>query len=164
MMQFTVTRDLPCSAEAFWTSFLDSAFVVRAFGSLGFPKYDVLEVRDDHERLHRRADARPVIDAPAVVQKVLGPSFGYVEEGQFDRATKTWTWRAVPTVLADRSRMVGSLVVESIGADRCRTKLEAAIEWKMLGLGGLLESTCEKSMRSSWQKFGDFCEAELKAT
>ena len=59
---------------------------------------------------------------------------------------------------------MGSLVVEAIDANRCRTKLEAAIEWKMLGLGGLLESTCEKSIRSSWQKFGDFCEAELKAT
>ena len=164
MMQFTVTRELPCSADAFWASFLDSAFVTRAFGALGFPKYDVLEVKDDRERLLRRADATPMIDAPAVVQKVLGPSFGYVEEGQFDRATKTWTWKAVPSVMADRSSMVGRLVVEPLGADRCRTKLEATIEWKMLGLGGLLESTCEKTMRSSWEKFGDFCEASLRAT
>jgi hypothetical protein len=162
-MQFTVTRELPCSADAFWAIFLDSHFVTRAFGALGFPKYDVLDVRDDDAILFRRSDAQPFIDAPAVVQKVLGPRFGYVEEGQFDRVTKTWTWRAVPSVLADRSRMEGSLVVESLGADRCRTKLDAAIEWRVLGLGGLLESTCEKTMRSSWVKFGDFCEASLSA-
>jgi hypothetical protein len=163
MMQFTVTRDLPCSADAFWTSFLDSAFILRAFTAIGFSRYEILELHEDPVRLLRRADARPPIDAPAVVQKVLGPSFGYVEEGQFHRATKTWTWSATPSVLADRSRMEGTLRVDGLGAGRCRTTFEATIEVKMIGLGGLVESTCEKTMRASWAKFGDFCGASISS-
>jgi hypothetical protein len=165
MTQLTITRDLPCSVEAFWASFLDSAFVVRAFTAIGFARYEILELREDAAHLRRRADARPPIDAPAVVQKVLGPSFGYVEEGQFDRATKTWTWSANPSVLAERSRMEGRLLVEPLAQGAhpagCRTKFEATLEVKMLGLGGLVESTGEKSIRTSWTKFGDFCASAI---
>ncbi len=165
MTQLIITRDLPCSVEAFWARFLDSAFVVRAFTAIGFARYEILELREEPARLLRRADARPPIDAPAVVQKVLGPSFGYVEEGQFDHATKTWTWSANPSVLAERSRMEGRLLVEPLpqGAHPagCRTKFEATIEVKMLGLGGLVESTGEKSIRASWTKFGDFCASAI---
>jgi hypothetical protein len=167
MTQFTITQDLPCSVEAFWTSFLDSEFVVRAFTAIGFAKYEILEVQDDPARLLRRADARPPIDAPSVVQKILGPSFGYVEEGWFDRATRTWTWSANPSVLAERSCMEGRLLVEPLPRaghpEGCRTKFEATIEVKMLGLGGLVESASEKSIRTSWTKFGEFCASAIPA-
>jgi Protein of unknown function (DUF2505) len=168
MTVLTITRDLPCSVEAFWTSFLDSAFVVRAFTSIGFVSYEILELREEPARLLRRADARPPVEAPAVVQKALGPSFGYVEEGEFDRATKTWTWSARPSVLAERSRMEGRLLVEPLsqgaGLEGCRTKFEANVEVKLLGVGVLVESAIEKSMRASWTKFGDFCASTIPAT
>jgi Protein of unknown function (DUF2505) len=167
MTALTITRDLPCSVDAFWASFLDSAFVVRAFTAIGFASYEILELREEPARLVRRADARPPVDAPAVVQKALGPSFGYVEEGRFDRATKAWTWSARPSVLADRSRMEGRLLVEPLsdgaGLKGCRTKFEATIEVKMLGVGGLVENGIEKSIRSTWTKFGDFCASTIPA-
>ncbi len=163
MTQVSITRDLPCSVDAFWASFLDSAFMTRAFETIGFSKYDILEVRDEARRVVRRADARPPVDAPAVVQKVLGPSFGYVEEGEFDRASQTWTWSANPSVLADRSRMAGRLLVEALGANRCRTRFEATIEVKLLGIGGLIESTGERSLRATWARFGDFCASAIPA-
>jgi hypothetical protein len=163
MKALSMTRDLPFSADAFWTSFLDSAFVLRVFPAIGFAKYDILEVRDERERLVRRSDALPPLEAPPVVRKVLGPSFGYVEEGEFDRATKTWTWKATPSVLADRSRFEGTLRVEALGADRCRTNFEATIEVRMLGVGGLVEIAGERSMRTSWTKFGDCCEAWIQS-
>jgi hypothetical protein len=159
MTKFTLTRDLPFSADAFWAKFLDSAFNLRAFTALGFTKYEILELRDEPGRLLRRSAAQPPIEAPAIVQKVLGPSFGYVEEGEFDRATKTWTWKATPSVLADRSHFGGTLRVEDLAADRCRTSFEASIDVKMMGLGGVIEATGEKSMRTTWTKFVDFCEA-----
>jgi hypothetical protein len=163
MTKLSIVRELPCSVEAFWTSFLDSTFVVRAFTAVGFVSYEILELREEPARLLRRADARPPIDAPAAVQKVLGPSFGYIEDGEFDRAAKTWTWSARPSVMADRSRMEGRLLVEALGADRCQTRFEATIEVKLLGIGGLVESGCEKSMRTTWTRFGDFCAATIPA-
>jgi hypothetical protein len=158
MIKFTMTRDLPFAADAFWAKFLDGDFNRRAFTAMGFAKYEILELRDEPGRVLRRSAAQPTIDAPAIVQKVLGPSFGYVEDGQFDRATKTWTWKATPSVLADRSQFGGTIRVEDLGADRCRTSFEASIEVKMIGLGGVIEATGEKSMRASWTKFVDFCE------
>jgi hypothetical protein len=108
MIKFTMTRDLPFSANAFWAKFLDSDFNRRAFTAMGFARYEILELRDEPGRVLRRSAAQPALDAPAIVQKVLGPSFGYVEDGQFDRATKTWTWKATPSVLADRSQFGGT--------------------------------------------------------
>jgi hypothetical protein len=167
MTVLTITRDLPCSVDAFWASFLDSAFVVRAFTAIGFASYEILELREEPACLLRRADARPPVDAPAVVQKALGPSFGYVEEGRFDRTTKVWTWSARPSVLAERSRMEGRLLVEPLSrgarSEGCRTKFEATVEVKMLGVGGLVENGIEKSMRASWTKFGNFCESVIPA-
>jgi hypothetical protein len=157
MTKFTVQRDVSCSADAFWAKFLDTAFNLKAFGTLGFAKYEVVDLREESGRLLRKAVAQPPIDAPAVVQKVLGPSFGYVEDGIFERATKTWTWKATPSVLADRSRIGGTVRVEDLGANRCRTTFDAAVDIKMLGLGGLIEATAEKTTTATWTKFVDLC-------
>jgi hypothetical protein len=163
MIELTIPRDLPFPAEAFWAHFLDSDFAVRAFMAIGFTRYDLLEIRDEPASLLRKVDARPMVDAPVVVQKVIGPSFGYVELGRFDRATKLWTWAVTPSVLAERSRIQGTIRAEPLGADRCRVVFQATIEIKLLGLGGVMESTGEKSTRASWSKFMDYCEASIQA-
>jgi hypothetical protein len=162
MMRVTVVRELPCSADAFWTQFLDSAFILRAFEAMGFPKYEILEVREEAGRVLRKSQGYPPIDAPQVVRKIIGPSFAYVEDGQFDRGTKTWTWTVTPSVLADRSKIAGSLRVDELGPDRCRMNVDTTIDVKMLGVGGVLESTAHKSTESNWIKFADCCQAWIR--
>jgi hypothetical protein len=153
MIQFTVPTELPCTVDTFWACFTDSAAVVKTFQSIGFTKYDLLEVRDEPTRYFRKVEARPPIDAPAVVQKIIGPSFGYVEEAGLDKATRVWTWKVTPSVLADRSKIGGTIHCESVGASRCRVDFNATIDIKMIGLSGILEATGEKSTRASWTTF-----------
>jgi hypothetical protein len=153
MIQLTVPTDLPCTVETFWARFTDSAAVVKTFLSIGFTRYDLLEFRDEPGRYFRKVEARPPVDAPAVVQKIIGPSFGYVEEADLDKTTKVWTWKVTPSVLADRSKISGTVRCEPLGADRCRVTFAATIDIKMIGLSGIIESTGEKSTRASWTNF-----------
>jgi hypothetical protein len=162
MIQFTVPTDLLCTVDTFWARFLDSAAVVRTFLSIGFTKYELLEVRDEPGRHFRKVEARPPINVPAVVQKIIGPSFGYVEEASLDKTTKVWTWKVTPSVLADRSKISGTIHCEPLGADRCRVTFAATIDIKMIGLSGILESTGEKSTRASWKNFMTAFEAVVR--
>jgi hypothetical protein len=153
MIQLTVPTDLSCTVETFWARFMDSAAVAKTFLSNGFTRYELLEERDEPGRYFRKIEARPPIDAPAVVQKIIGASFGYVEEAGFDKTAKVWTWKVTPSVLADRSKIGGTVHCEPLGSDRCRVTFAATIDIKMIGLSGILESTGEKSTRASWTTF-----------
>lgn len=42
---------------------------------------------------------------------------------------------------------------EARGADRCRVTFDATVAIEVIGVGGLLESTGEKSTRRSWTNF-----------
>ncbi len=92
-------------------------------------------------------------ECTALVRKIIGPSFGYVEEAGLDRTTKVWTWKVTPSVLADRSKISGTIQCEPLGADRCRVTFAATINIKVIGLSGIIESTGEKSTRASWTDF-----------
>ncbi len=162
MIHFIVPTDLPCTVDTFWTRFLDSAAVVETFLSIGFTKYELLEVCDEPGRYFRKVEARPPVDAPAVVQKIIGPSFGYVEEAGLDKTTKVWTWKVTPSVLADRSKIGGTIHCEPIGTDRCRVIFTATIDIKIIGLSGVIESTGEKSTRASWTNFMTAFEAVVR--
>ena len=162
MIQFTVPTDLPCTVDTFWARFVDSGAVAKTFLSIGFTRYEMLEERDEPGRYFRKVDARPPIDAPAIVRKIIGPSFGYVEEAGFDQTTRVWTWKVTPSVLADRSKISGAIHCEPLGSDRCRVTFAATIVIKMIGLSGILESTGEKSTRASWTDFMAAFEAVVR--
>ncbi len=162
MIQFTIPTELPCTVDTFWARFVDGAPVVKTFLAIGFTRYEMLEVRDEPGRYFRKVEARPPIDAPAVVRKIIGPSFGYVEEAGLDKSTKVWTWKVTPSVLADRSKIGGTIHCEPLGSNRCRVTFAATIDIKMIGVSGVLEATGEKSTRASWTNFMAAFEAVVR--
>jgi hypothetical protein len=93
---------------------------------------------------------------PGAVQKVLGSSFRYAEEGSFDKATKVWKFRTIPSMMADKTRNEGTLRVERVSDDKVRRILDVVLEVKVFGLGGTLESTFEKAIRDGWNNSASY--------
>ena len=152
MRKFRMTQDLELSCEEHWRHFFDPEFERGLYlDHMRFPKYELVEQREDDASIHRRERVTPRLDVPAAVAKILGPSFGYVEDGTFDKRTRTWRCRILPNVLADRLSCEMTVTCADLSSGRCRRTIESAIDARIFAIGGLVESAFEKSVRDGWE-------------
>ncbi|MDI1449157.1 DUF2505 domain-containing protein [Polyangium sp. 6x1] len=151
MGKFTVTHEINCDEETFWKIFFDKAFNEKLYRDrLSFPRFDILEQTETDTRMSRKVAGQPKMDVPAPVAKLLGSGFSYTEEGSFDKATKVWRWKLIPSTMADKVRNEGTMRIEPVGDKKVRRIAEITIEAKVFGIGGLIESSTEKQLRDGW--------------
>jgi hypothetical protein len=163
MLNLTLRHEFDCTTDMFWTIFFDKDFNLALFrDTLDFSRFEVLEQRETDKEIIRRVSASPKLDVPAPVAKLLGPGFSYVEEGTFDRASKRWQWKTIPSAMKDKLRQTGTVVAEEAGESRCRRVAHIEAEAKIFGIGGMVESTLEKSLRAGWDKSADFMRTWIK--
>jgi hypothetical protein len=154
MKSFTLTHEIATDVEGFWKVFFDKDYMVALYTrGLAFPAYELLKLEESDKAIVRAIKVTPKLDLPGPIAKLLGSGFAYTEEGTFDRAAKVWKWRNVP---ADKVKSEGTLRVEPAGDGRVRRVGSFDIEGKMFGLGGVLESTLEKNLRTGWDKSAAF--------
>jgi hypothetical protein len=157
--RFTITQEISTSVDEHWRIFFDDEFERELYKFMRFPKYELVEHRDTEEKLYRKIKVTPHIEAPAAVVKVLGPSFGYVEDGSFDKKSKVWRSRVITNVLSDRMGTDFVVRTEPIGdGTRCRRTIDLNVEVRVFGIGGLIESVFEKSLRDGWRNSHVFLE------
>jgi hypothetical protein len=145
MLKFTLSHEINCDVEAFWKIFLDKDFTEAQFRQgLEFPGYDVASQKETETEILRTSVAVPKMDVPGPVLKVLGSSFGYTEEGRFNKAAKRWEWKTIPTTMKDKLRTDGSIRAEPAGEGKCRRIVEIEAEAKVFGVGGMLECAREE--------------------
>jgi hypothetical protein len=151
MGKFNVTHEIPCNAETFWKLFFDKSFNEEMFKKeLGFPQYDIVEQREDDREIFRKVIGQPKMDLPGPLAKLFGSGFRYTEDGRWDKASKLWSWKMIPSTMADKMRNEGTMRIEEIGGDKVRRVADLFIEAKIFGVGGLIESTAEKELRKGW--------------
>ena len=157
MASFTMTHDVACSPEEFWQGFLDPEFNDELYNKeLRFPKFQVVEQKEENGKVSRTVDARPYLSLPGPVAKALGDGFGYREIGTLDRAKSTYEWRWVTSALTDKLSVEGTMKIEPAGENRCRRVVTIRIGAKIFGIGGLVENAAEKSMREGWDASAAF--------
>jgi hypothetical protein len=150
--RFTIVQDLPMSADEHWRIFFDDAFERALYDEkLRFPKYELVENRDQGETVRRKVRVTPRLDAPAPVLKVLGSSFGYVEDGTFEKKARVWRSRIITNVIADRLGTSFVVRADAAGEGRCRRTIDLDIDVKIFGIGGLVEAAFEKNLRDGWR-------------
>ncbi|MEZ4296300.1 MAG: DUF2505 family protein [Polyangiaceae bacterium] len=153
MPTFRVTHEINCDIETFWKIFFDKEFNERLYREgLGFPEFSVVSQEETETQIRRKCAGKPKLTMPGPVMKLLGDSFRYTEEGTFDKATKVWRWKMTPSTMAEKLRQEGTLKVEAIGDNKVRRSAELVNEAKVFGIGGMLESSAEKSLREGWDK------------
>jgi hypothetical protein len=162
MATFTMRHELECDCERFWKLFFDEEFNVALFKALEFPAWKLLESKETDSEIIRTVKATPKMGAPAAVAKLLGSSFGYDEEGRFNRASKTLKFVIKTNVMTDKLRNEGTVKCEPRGDGKSTRVVEIIAEAKVFGLGGVIESSFEKSFRTGWQKSADFINKWVK--
>ncbi len=155
MRELTLVQDIDGTVDEHWRAFFDPEFERAIVVALGFRSYEILERVDGEAEIRQTTRAVPRLDAAAAVARVFGASFGYVEEGRFDRATRVWRTRTVPDTFAERMSADLVMRVEPAGAAARRT-LALTIEARVRGSGGLLESSFEKNLRAGWRESAAF--------
>jgi hypothetical protein len=154
MKTFTLVHEIATDVDGFWKTFFDKDYNVALFSKgLGFPKYEVLSFEENDKEIKRKVRVTPKLDVPGPIAKLLGDGFAYMEEGTFDRAAKIWRWQNVP---ADKLATTGTIRAEAAGDGKMRRIGDFKVEGKIFGLGGMLESTLEKNLRSGWDKSATF--------
>jgi hypothetical protein len=157
MGKFTVTHEINCNADTFWKVFFDKTFNEELFRkALGFPEYSILEQRETDKETFRKVSGQPKMDLPGPVAKLFGSGFRYTEEGRLDKATQIWSWKMTPSTLAEKLRNEGTMRIEPIGDSKVRRIASMEIEAKVFGVGGLIESSSEKQLRSGWDQSAVF--------
>jgi hypothetical protein len=156
MGKFSVRHRFDISQETFWERcFLDESFNDRLFREgLGFREYELIEARQDGERLHRRVRTTPKADAPKVVQKLLGGEFSYLEQGVFDG--EKYTFDVIPSVMADRIKIRGEIRTESKGEEAMERVCSMQISIKIFGVGRVVEAFVDETTRANYEKGAQF--------
>jgi Protein of unknown function (DUF2505) len=163
MHSFTLSHEIQCDEETFWKIFFDKDFNAALYKEgLAFPDYSVLELKESDKEIFRRVKVTPKMDAPAPVAKVLGSSFSYVEEGTFDRAAKIYRWKSIPSQMAEKVKTDGDVRAQPAGDGKVTRLSKFNYEAKIFAIGGLVESSIEKSLRSGWDKSAVFFNDWLK--
>lgn len=157
MGKFTITHEINCDADTFWKTFLDKDFNDKLYlEALRFPEFKVLEQRETDAEIIRMVKGQPKMDLPGPVAKLFGPGFSYKEEGKLNKATKIWSWKMIPSTLADKLRNEGTMRITPVGDNKVRRVADLVIEAKIFGVGGLIESSAEKQLRQGWDESAIF--------
>lgn len=163
MASFTMTHEIDCDLERFWKLFLDKDVTTDVYRHLGFPKWEVVEQKEDDKEITRVVKAQPKLDMPGPVKKALGESFGYTEHGRFDKSAKKYTFDITPTALQGKLTNRGSVRAEEIdGGKKTKRIVEIFLEAKVFGIGGMIESITEKQTREGWGESARFLNDWIK--
>ena len=163
-MKLQIAHEFQCTPETFWQKlFLDAEFNSWLYlEKLRFPEYRVLEEKEQGGNLVRRVSVKPPQNAPAVVQKLVGDGFSYVEAGTFDRAKQTYRFHVEPSAMGDKIRTEGEMRCLPLGDARCRRTLDMTIAVKVFGVGGIVEGFIAKSTQDSYEQAAKYTAEWLK--
>jgi hypothetical protein len=151
MKRLTQSWLIACSAERFWQVFFDDAYSQALYlDAFKFKAYRVLAKDARTRKLH----VSPRLNLPGPVAKLVGDSFAYEQHGTFDRAAGTFTWKmAQPGDVTGKPGIVsssGTIKVVDAAPGQCTRTDDVTVSANAFGLGGLIESSVEKELRSSW--------------
>lgn len=158
MANMRLVHEINCDEETFWKLFFDKEFTEKLYKEgLEFPEWSNEEQTETDTEIKRRTKGRPKMkNMPGPVAKLLGNSFGYVENGSMNKKDKVWRWKLTPSTMADKIKQEGSLKLEPGADGKVKRVVEMVIEAKVFGIGGMLESTAEKSLREGWEDSAKF--------
>lgn len=153
MVRLTMRQEIHCDAPTFWQHFFDPELTRRLFlEGLEFPSYETVRQEETAAAITRTVAIVPKLTMPAPLARAFGSGFRYKEEGVFDKASATWTWKMIPGALADKIRVDGTLRLVPLGADRVARDVTIDIEAKVFMLGGLIEDTFRKQLSDGWAR------------
>jgi hypothetical protein len=146
-LQISHTQYFEVSLETYWRELcLSLAYQERLYcEALGCNAMEVLEHTGDYEQgMKRRLRFTKPIDAPAAVTRLFGANVTIEEHSAFDPREQCWSYRMVPSMMADRIDIRGRVraVARGTGVDQLS---DNTVSCRLFGLGAVLEHFVAKS-------------------
>jgi hypothetical protein len=164
-MQLELRHELACSG----TTYFEKCILVEEFSRrlyadvLGFPKFELLEQKEDGDRVHRKVRIEPPLTGLAgPVKKVIGDRMSYVEEGTYDRKTGKYTFKVTPSTMPEKVKTVGEIWCEDKGENRCVRVAKITVEVKVMLVGAMIEEKIASDLRKSYDAAAAFTDAYVR--
>ncbi len=153
--QIQVEHEIDCSPSQYWTQIHGDEAFNRAL-YLEHLSHGFEQLVNDPERGLFKAHIQPKPDAPALVLKVLGDAFSFVEEGTLDKDSLVYRFVITPSTLPQKISTEGVMRVESLGEGRCRRVVDFSFRARIPGVGGVLEKFLAKTTKESFDASAAF--------
>ena len=166
MPEITLRHEIDTDEDTFWQLVFNEEFNKELYGkALKFPRWELLEMKEDDAKITRRVAVQPATkDLPAPVRKVLGgDALSYVEEGTFDKKTKRYTFKVVPSMMPDKTKVSGELWVEKLGEKKISRMCRMSVEVKIFMVGGMVEDRILKDLQVSYDESTPVTNAYIKS-
>ena len=159
-MEVRITNLFRVSPEVFWQKlFFDDAYNRGLYQALGFAQCEIQRLETEQDGCVRRVlRAVPPIKAPEVLRKRLEGRLYYLEDGRYDPRSQLWTFKSVPSVAADSTKISGVIRAEPDPAGM-RHVVDLSLQVSAFGLGSLIERVIEKNTRESYRLTAEYTNA-----
>jgi len=165
MKNIVMRHTINTSVDNFWKLFVDAEYNRKIFlEDLRYASWRVLEQKDGADSYVQRVEMQPPMDAPGPIKKLMGDSFKLTEEGTLDKKSGLYRFKAIPSTMADKISVTGTIRVEAAGANSCTRITEIALEAKVFGLGGMIESSGAKSTEDGYAAYATALNKRLSQT
>jgi Protein of unknown function (DUF2505) len=159
MADLTLRHEMNCDTDTYFEKcVLDAEYNRRLFyEELKFKSYELVEQKDVGDTVVRKVKAEPqTANLPAPIKKVIGDSFGYVEEGTYDRKNKVYSFRTIPGGFPDKVKIHGTMRCEPLGDKRVTRITEIHVDVKIFMIGGMVEDRIVADVKQSYAKAAEF--------
>jgi hypothetical protein len=135
MPETTIRHELECDEETYWKCVFADDYNRRLYKeTLKFPGYELVDQKEDEQKIVRKVRVDPPTGSmPAAVKKVIGDKLSWTEDGTFDKGSKRYSFKVVPSTMPEKIQNRGVLwtevfMVGSIIEERLITDLRASYE------------------------------------
>jgi hypothetical protein len=135
------------SPETYWRELcLSLEYQERLYReALKCTRMEVLEHTGGYEQgMRRKLRFTKPIDAPAAITKVYGSTVTVEEHSEFDAKAQRWTYRIVPSLMADRLDIGGSVEIKPRDGGIEQISL-TRVGCRIFGIGSIVERFLMKS-------------------
>lgn len=119
--------------------------------------WKLLSQDSDDTQLARRVHVEPPVgELPAVLKKMLTSKVSYVEEGTFDKRTKRYTFRIVPSIQPEKAKILGEVWVEKLGEKKIARFCRVSVDVSVFMVGSMVEERITSNIKTSYEKAAQF--------
>jgi hypothetical protein len=158
-------HEIDCDEDTYWWKLcFDEAFNKAMYvEDMKFPDWSLLDQKQDDDKLTRKVQVEPPTgNLPGPVKKVLGDRLKYTEEGTFDKKTRRYTFKVVPSTLAEKTKVSGEMWVEKVGDKKIRRMAKISVDVKVMLVGGMVEEKILEDLRKSYERGSAFTNEYIK--
>lgn len=161
--KFEVRHVLPFPPEVFWqrvhgNSEFNDALYNQHLGH----RYEVLV--NDEATGKWLSKLFPKVELPAVLAKAAAgkeEGFCLTEDGLLDRASGTYKFKIIPSIMSEKIDAHGQMVILPHGNGQCQRVVNFTVDVDVFGIGKIVETFVEKTVKRGYDDSGEFLQKYL---